>query len=296
MSDLVRQLANPSRRMTLEDLAASWTTATVSADIPGYAALAHDTVLLRRIRGGLGQIFMQSASPEALNGRACPWEPPCALDVFFREQGRVGAHGVPKPFVLAGQRVGSDLRIRVTLFGAAIDWLPVVTHALVATLRNGIAWRSQRPEIFLPPPSVTHVSVSGGEGVRPLPDSGPAILDFLTPMNAEHDDPRDRPATVIARLARRVEGLARWQDVSLDEDWGRLAAIWGAAAYDTHMMYAVTAARRSGRMAKEFGMFAIAGSLAIEGLSPALRALLAIGASTHVGKGASEGFGYYRLA
>ena len=295
MSGLVRQLTHPSRRMSLEDLAATWTTASVSARIPDYAALAHDTTLLRRIRGGLGQVFMQSASTEALAGNPCPWQPPCALDVFFREQSRVGAHGVPKPFVLAGSRIGADLRIKVTLFGAAIDWMPAVSHALVCTLRNGVAWRAQRPDIFLPKASVTNVSVSGQEGVRTVPDGGPAILEFLTPMNAEHDDPRDRPATVIARLARRVEGLARWHDIALDEDWNQLSAIWGAAEYDTHMLHPVTTPRRSGRKAQNFSMFAVDGSLAIGGLSPPLRALLAIGVSTHIGKGASEGFGHYQL-
>lgn len=282
--------------MSLEALATAWTQVRVSARIPGYGALAHDTVVLRRVRGGLGQILMQSASPEAIAGKPCPWRPPCTLDVLFREQGRSGAHGIPKPFILAAERRGDDLEVVLTLFGVAVDWSPAVVHALVATLRHGIDWRGQRRDVFAPVPVVALVNVVGFEGVRRISVGSCVSLDFLTPLNAENDDPLDRPATVLARLARRVEGLARWQDVAIDEDWRALAANWAELSYDASSLRRVRIHRRSGRTAREFVMDAVAGTLCIDGVPAPLRALLAIGEQVHIGKGASEGFGRFVLA
>jgi hypothetical protein len=54
---------------------------------------------------------------------------------------------------------------------------------------------------------------------------------FLMPVNAEGDDPFERPSTLLARLARRVEGLARWQDAAIAADWPALAAAWREASY-----------------------------------------------------------------
>ena len=85
--------------------------------IPGYAALAHDLDLLRRLRGGIGEVLLEGASAEAIAGQPCPWDPPCTFDILFREQGRAGVHGIPKPYALAAERRGRDLVVAMTLFG-----------------------------------------------------------------------------------------------------------------------------------------------------------------------------------
>ena len=132
-SDIARRLAAPALRLPLRDLAGAWRQATVSARVLGHAALAHDLDLLRRIRGAIGNVLLEGASPDAIAGRSCPWRPPCALDILFNEQGRRGAHGIPKPYALAAERKGQDLLVSVTLFGATAGWAGVL--ACSATIR-----------------------------------------------------------------------------------------------------------------------------------------------------------------
>jgi hypothetical protein len=83
MSDIARRLIEPARRLSLEALARDWFTLAVA----GYGALAHDLDLLRPLRDGIGAVLLEGASPEAIAGAPCLWQPPCALDILFREQG-----------------------------------------------------------------------------------------------------------------------------------------------------------------------------------------------------------------
>jgi CRISPR-associated endoribonuclease Cas6 len=296
MSEVARRLTTPSRRLALEALAREWFGARIAARIPGYGALAHDLDLLRRLRGGLGEVLLEGASAEAIAGRPCPWDPPCTLDILFREQGRAGAHGIPKPYVLAAERRGRDLVVVLTLFGFAANWSAAATHALLATVQHRIDWRGQRPDLFLPRHSVDMVTVRAVEGL-PLPDLPPAVdLVFLTPVNAEGDDPFERPSTLLARLARRVEGLARWQDAAIAADWPALASAWREASYDLGQLRRAAIVRRSGRERRDFTIGAAEGVLRITELPAELWPLLVIGSETHIGKGASEGFGRYLLA
>jgi hypothetical protein len=296
MSALGDRLASPTRRLNFEELAETWLAGRISVRIEGYAALAHDLDLLRRVRGGIGQIFIESASPEAIAGRPCPWSPPCALDALFREQGRLGAHGIPKPYVLGAEPRGRDLVVSMTLFGFAIDWSAAAAHALVATLQHRIDWHALRPQIFLPRPRLVGVTMHAVEGLR-LPDERDTVeIQFLTPMNAEGDDPLERPATIIARLARRIQGLALWYDAAIDVDWKGLSAAWETLAYDTGFLRHHRVQRRSGRQMRRYETDAIEGVLRLMEIPPMLRALLTIGREIHVGKGASEGFGRFLLA
>jgi hypothetical protein len=296
MSEVARRLATPSRRLTLEALAEEWFGARIRARIPGYGALAHDLDLLRRIRGGIGEVLIEGASPEALAGRPCPWDPPCALDILFREQGRRGAHGIPKPYVLAAERRGRDLVVEMTLFGFAADWTAAATHALLATVQHRIDWRGQRPGLFLPTVSLIEVRVTAVEGPASPPPQPMVDVVFLTPMNGEGDDPFERPATVFARLARRIEGLARWHDAEIAADWQALAALWEGASYDLGLMQRAGVVRRSGRERRSFTVETVKGTLRIADLPAELWPLLVIGCPIHVGKGASEGFGRFLLA
>jgi hypothetical protein len=212
MSEVARRLATPSRRLTPEALVREWFGARIRVRLPGYAALAHDLDLLRRLRGGVGETLIESASAEAIVGRPCPWDPPCALDILFREQGRAGAHGIPKPYVLAVERHGRDLDVALTLFGFATDWSAAATHALVATVQHRIDWRRQRPGLFLPRPEVSAVTVRAVEGL-PVPDPPSAVdLVFLTPVNAEGDDPTrpGSPRSIRASNSSATCLSARW--------------------------------------------------------------------------------------
>ena len=64
MSELAHQLAHPARCLSLEELAASWSEVRIVARVEGYGHLAHDTVLLRRVRGGLGRVLIRASGTE----------------------------------------------------------------------------------------------------------------------------------------------------------------------------------------------------------------------------------------
>jgi hypothetical protein len=296
VSDVAERLANPSRLLSFAELAAAWFMARIAVRIEGMAGLAHNLDLLRRVRGGIGQVLCEGASPEAIAGQPCPWHPPCALDVLFREQGRVGAHGIPKPFVLAAEPRGRDLVLSMTLFGFASDWSAAAAHALLATVQHRIDWRALRPDLFVPRLRIADMAMQAIEGVRVPPWRDIIEIQFLTPMNAEGDNPLERPATVFARLARRVQGLAQWHDAAVETDWVALGATWGNLPYDTSSLCAERIRRHSGRQRHSYQPIAITGILRVMDMPPDLWSLLAIGCETHVGKGAGEGFGRFLLA
>jgi hypothetical protein len=295
LSEVARRLAAPLRRLTLDALAREWFGARITVRMPGCAVLSHDLDLLRRIRGGIGEVLIEGASAQAIAGRPCSWDPPCTLDILFREQGRAGAHGIPKPYVLAAERRGHDLVVVMSLFGFAVDWTAAATHALLATVQHRIDWRGQRPGLFLPRPQVGAVTVRAIDGLSVPPPPSGIDLVFLTPMNGEGDDPFERPATVVARLAGRVEGLARWQDAAIAADWQALAAAWKEATYDIGQLRRGAVVRRSGQERRDFTVAVAEGILRIADLPRELWPLLVLGTETHIGKGASEGFGRYLL-
>jgi hypothetical protein len=116
---------------------------------------------------------------------------------------------------------------------------------------------------------------------------------FLMPVNAEGDDPFERPSTLLARLARRVEGLARWQDAAIAADWPALAAAWREASYGLGQLrrdFTIGAAEgvlRIGELAAELWPLLVIGSVAISTkgrrlwpLSPGL---------TYLAQGADDG-------
>lgn len=293
MSDLSERLLHPERAVGLDELTSIWSEAHVSALIPGHATLANDVVVLRRIRGALGQELLRSASPEAVAGTACPWQPPCALDVLFREQGRVGARGIPKPFVLAATRKNQDLIVSVTLFGFAVDWAPAVAQALTAVLAHRIDWQNQRSRVFLPPARVERVTTVGFEGLDPLPLRPEIDLEFATPMVDEDGDLLERPTMILTRLTWRIAALAPWHGVALVDEGGRLRSEIDRLSSDVTRLRTLSAPRRSGRAGQRFKVPTLVGILGIFDPPLGLGPLLAIGQRTHVGKGAVEGFGRF---
>ncbi len=300
LSPLTQRLLDPAVTQSLGDLMGSWFQVQIAATVPGFGGLAGDLTLLRRVRGGLGRVLMEGASDEALAGRPCPWQPPSALDLFFREQGRIGAHGIPKPFILGTADDAGDLIVTLTLFGFAADWCPILSHALAATLRHRIDWAA--PGARMPPATIGPLTLAVHQGLDqdwaldPRMPPADYHLDFITPMNGEGDDPIQRPATIIARLARRVEGLARWQDTAIADDWAHLARLWSNLDYDTRGLARKRMNRHSGRGQQGFTVTALSGRLTLRAVPAALLPVLVIGAETAIGKGATEGFGRYRLS
>lgn len=293
---MARRLLTPAARVPLDQFATHWVTAMVKATVPGHGAVSGDVKLLNRIRGAFGRRLMAGASVEAIAGQPCPWQPPCALDVLFREQARLeGRHGIPKPWVLALDRHGLDLIVRLTLFGFSIDWAGVAGHALAEALRDHVDFKEGAPSLFLPKPEVGHLAIT--EISAPTPRPQPAVvLDFLTPLDAAGDDPLDRPASIIGRLARRLDLMARWMDVEIDADWRGLAELWNSLDYDVASLARASLDSRSGRdRQRRFQRDLIVGALAVYGDLAPLWPILALGQLTHAGRGATAGLGRYVL-
>ncbi|KAB2874159.1 MAG: CRISPR system precrRNA processing endoribonuclease RAMP protein Cas6 [Pseudorhodoplanes sp.] len=298
-SSLADRLLNPEHRLPLERLNEAWSAATIEAIIPGHAALAGDLVLMTRIRGALGRVLMQGASREALANKPCLWWPPCALDILFREQARIeGRHGIPKPWVLALDRHGFDLLVRITLFGFAMEWAGAVSLALATALQHKIDWRERARfhAIFLPEPVVSRVGIHAIERV-PIPKRRNAVvLALLTPLDTAGDDPLDRPASVIGRIARRVSLLSRWMNVEIDADWRKLSDHWNDLEFNTGSFHRLPLLpRKSGRERQDFRLGLIDGSLGIAGDLASIWPILALGQLCHAGRGGTAGLGRYGL-
>ena len=275
-------------------LAASWRMARVAVTCLGEGRLVAIPNTAAKIRGAWGRALAQAASADALRGGPCGWDPPCAYDLFFNNQGRLTARlEIPKPFVLALDRADDDLRVTLTLFGVAGNWAGEATDALVQALRNGLDTGATRR-----PLEVAARTVSGVEGI-PVPDlSAGAVLRFLSPMALRSgQNEHIRPASLITGLANRVGGLARWQGVRLDIDPTQLkveAEQAGARAkwLNVESWRWQRGSRAQGRM---YSVAGVTGELQLPGVSPEVSALLAIGAETHAGSRPALGMGRYVL-
>ena len=144
-SSLHAYLAHPDWANTTADLAKTWGDADIVLCLSGAAGAGRGITgqVRRSFLGALGP----AASAEAQDGQPCPWDPPCALDVFCREQMRnSNGDGLPIPYVLTLRRAGPDLMVTLRLFGIASDWAFAAAEALVAGLRDILPWsRMGRP-------------------------------------------------------------------------------------------------------------------------------------------------------
>lgn len=296
-SPLALCLANPARTVTPADLAAQWFHQTARVRLAGFRQLADRPEVLNKVRGALGRALMESASVEAVAGRPCPWTPPCALDVFYREQMRIGRHGLPKPLVLFAERSRLDLVLGCTVFGFACDWSTAVLDRLVAAARTTVEWGRAAPDLALNPPEISRASLGTVEGLEVDDDNVPeaVMLHFVTPVDASATDPLDEPHSLIGRLARRIDGLARWQDTVLDIDWAAMDDIWRGLDYDVSGLRRTTLGRHMGRSGPNVKAMTLTGTLGIAGDLRPLWPLLLIGRTCHIGRGAVQGLGRYEL-
>lgn len=295
VSPLQARLGDPAERVPLADLPDRWFRQRVELLVAGHAAAVDDPALTGRLRGAWGRALMAGASAEALAGGPCPWDPPCALDPLFRDQGAITARlSVPKPYVLSARAYGADLLVALTLFGFACDWVEAAADALVAGLRHGAPPPLGRPAVPLGRRIVTEEAV-------PVPDAdaGPAVLVFHTPVafrsGAELTAPN--PRTLISGLGNRVSGLARWLDTGVEADWRALAEHADTLHADVSGLRLAAWSRRSARQeGRAIPLGGWHGRMILSGdLDPVLP-LLALGATCHAGSHAALGLGAYTLA
>jgi hypothetical protein len=297
MSAVGRRLIEPTRQLGLEELAANWFGVAIEATLPGYGALAGEMEMFRKVRGAVGATLLRRASPEARINRPCPWQQPCALDLLFREQARGGGgRGVPKPWVLAADRVGKDLVVRLSLFGFAAEWVPAVAAAGAEALVHGVEWRLLRRDRFKPRPEISSLRLVEIQGTATTTVPGAALVTFVTPLEAEVTDLREAPWSLLTRAARRVQMLAAWMDTGLSDSVEEIATKARELRFDAGGVEALPVGRRSGRGGQTFQQLMHSGSLHVEGDLGSIWPLLRIMAFCHVGRGTTAGFGRVSVA
>jgi CRISPR-associated endoribonuclease Cas6 len=294
---LLARLRSPARRISLMELAGEWHQQTIEITLEGFADFAKSEKLLPFVRRAWGAKLTRGASQEALDERPCPWLPPCALDVFFREQMRIGRHGLPKPYVFSASPDGQDLIVCLTIFGFATEWLPAAVERVVEALRDTVSWHQIDKSAYLPTFSIASVRIATYDGLE-LADAPSLVeLDFATPADAEGEhDLLDEPHSLIGRLARRIDGLARWQDAAIEVRWGSLSEKWKSLEYWSGDLANAETKRWSGRQNRMLDNQAVRGKLVIAGELGEIWPLLVIGQHCHVGRGAVAGQGRFRLS
>ncbi len=308
-SPLAERLLHPAETVALAELPARWFHQTVEVVVAGRGERAGDPALPGRLRGAWGAELMRAASDAALAGRPCPWDPPCALDVLMREQGRMTAGlMLPRPAVIRAERRGRDLVVRLTLFGFACDWIEAAAEALVAALRQGDPLRAAGPGGRDPAESVTVIRARrllSAEGLSVPAAAAAAELTLVTPLQLRRgtETAFDGLGSLVASLGNRISGLARWQDCAVAADWRGLVAFAENLRCDAELR-PVRWMRWSGRQGgRAIPMDGLIGRIVIDGgpgngpgggLGP-LVPLLALGATAHAGSHAALGLGAYDL-
>lgn len=295
VNSLTRRLLEPARGVAMPlDLASDWFDQTIQVRLGGAATLIRNPELTNHLRRSFGGALGAGASPECAATHPpspCPWEPVCALDVFFREQMRVAGDGLPKPFVTLADTEGSDLIVSLRVFGFATDWMPAAEHAFVDALCHRLPWR--KLGVSMPPILDRTVKTCEGIAVDSIPDT--ATLDWITPLDAEKIDPSDRTASILTRLHRRLNGLARWHDASLPDLPEDVVHGW-ETMLETEGLHAPTLRpSHSGKDRRTFQAPVAIGTLTLRGDLRPLWPLLRLGERCAVGRGAVRGQGRYSL-
>lgn len=292
-SPVAERLLAPVDRVALGDLPGRWFHQTVEVRLPGLAATARDPALPGRVRGALGHQLMRAASDAALAGTPCPWDPPCAYEVLFREQGQLtGGLGLPRPMVVSAVPLRGDLMVRLTVFGFACDWSDSAGEALVGALRHGNPLRQATP------PAIRSRGLRTIETVAVPTGCQFAELTFVSPLCIRDGDPGRfaGPASLIASLGNRVSAMARWQDCTADADWRALVDSADTLRGDASALRPVSWVRSSARQGgRAIPMRGLIGTLVLDGPLGDLAPLLALGATCHTGSHAAIGLGAYEL-
>ncbi len=294
------RLAQPWRRWCLADAVEDWHHVRITARCDGGAELARDSAMAARLRGALGRQLTMSASPQALAGAPCPWQPPCALDVLFGQHGKVtGGLEVPKPYVVAVSAVGNDLVAEVTLFGFAGDLAEAAAEALVNGLRHGLN-QGEMDRVRYRPLSVVDRSIASFDNVALAePPSGAIVmLSMRTPLSIRSGDTVKNPAfgDLVSSLTARVQGLARWQDAALDADWRALIAEGRTLRHHAIPGAAPQHWRRgSTRQDRSFQIGGATVQWLLDNPSAELLHLLALGQTTGAGGRTALGLGRFQL-
>lgn len=253
-------------------------------------------VLAGKVRGAWGDELKRGASAQALAGEPCPWWPPCALDVFFRSQGKpAGGLEIAKPYVLRVDYPPEDgvVDIELALFGLAGDYATAAAASLAAALQHNLRWALGRA----PGCEVAALEIA----MAPAPDPGEgefkACLHFVTPLNQRsgHESVLN-PASLLTGLANRLSGLARWHGLELAADFQGLKRVAQSLQWEVsegeHPHWLRQSRKQGGRFIPMEGFL---GDLWLRGDLITLAPLLALGQRCHAGGRSALGMGQYVL-
>ena len=292
-ADIDRLLFHPTASASLDGFADQFYAQRVTVRCAGLRQPVDDLALVDAVRGTLGRVLMETASPPSLRGEPCAWRPACAFDVLFRERPAIAGAAEVKPYVFSAQPAGEGIDVALTLFGLATAWTPVVAEALVRAVRRGIFLRDG---IRLPD-EVTDVRTAEINTAGPSLRPSDVLLTFSSPLRLRRGAAAvlDGSAMLMS-LANRICGVARWHAIEIEEDWVALRRDAVTTAFDMRGMRGVRRERRSGHQGREMPIDGYGGEMLIRNLSEQFGTLLSLGAVVHAGSSASLGLGRYAMA
>lgn len=165
-----------------------------------------------------------------------------------------------------------------------------------AEIVRDVDWRGQTG-LFVPRIEIVSRRVVVTLGIAPAPAAVRFVLDFVSPLALTGVDPREKPASLFTGLGQRIEALAHWHDVTLGEAFER-PELASTLDFEFGECDIVTWTRGSRRQDRAIPMRGLVGRLEISGAGARNRivgAMLALGATCHVGADAAFGCGRYEL-
>jgi hypothetical protein len=292
-------LPPPHRVEDVHGLLENWLDQTVTCRLIGAGGvkpLALGAHLRRSFLGALGR----GASPQAVRDLPCPWMPPCALDIFCREQARdAHGNGLPKPYVIFASRAGDDLEVSLRVFGCANDWFMAGAEAFVAGMRDILPWQKVCAR---PMPLLGSRLLERRHGLRLPVVQNEITLQFLTPVDAgkPKGDSTARPdaleRSLLSRLLRRVDALSPWQGTVLNDAAWR--SLHGAIEELDFSASQLVAGRHesANRTRQRRHHRTVTGQITLRGEGvAALLPVLVMAERCHAGRAAREGLGRFRL-
>ena len=291
---LASVLASPKFTGSVTDLADAFADQTVLFRLENCRPFAMEefgTHLRRSFLGALGP----AASEAARVGRPCSWDPPCALDVFCREQLRgPRGDGLPKPYVVLCYSDGCDLIVGVRVFGMAIDWFMAASEAMAQGLRMILPWNKVVPSLF-EPPQITGRWIEMGRPAPRLGHGDAVRIVFSSRTDIGKTNPFETPHRLLSRMLRRVDGISRWNGFAITDTTGRaIAKHMAGLRYDTSGLKRVTYSRPNAKKQCRVN-HAVTGHLIVRGDLEPVWPVLAMGERSHLGRGAVEGLGRFKI-
>ena len=246
---LARSLAEPPEEGDIELLLHLWRHAEFRVECDRPHDLEDHPDLAIRIRGAFGRAL--ASLPPPLVHRRDPFQRPAPYAIFFGNFSVPAAQELPKPFIIDADCVGKTVIVTLRVFGHAMFWAMQARDALIMALEAGISIRMEgRLRVAFKVRECTSRSVDG----LPLPLAArEAVMMFHSPLVVRSGGSVGlRETALIKGLHARVEGLARWQGVSLSPSRSRWDVSTGSMSTCLGSIRRLSGATRSDSPASRF--------------------------------------------